>query len=487
MKSIILSILTIGCLQIANTQYHYYDAVHNEINQTVIRTFDNGFLIAALEFCYTPEEWTIEGCPIGIHLIKTNEEGDTVWTSEIVNHQLQGFIHLFQNRDGSYSIFTAQASTFTCHEWTIGPDLGLLQVLTYHISETGQLISQSSFPDDCNLNLISSKQLVDTNYVVLAQYSEPFASDTIEGRIYLMDQHGTVLESNTFYNEIFQKGNIVIDTQKQILLFYIDKDSTIRLTTFDPMLNVLSVKTNDQLSHTCLVAEETRAQIELLEDGNLFVMCDNPFGKENNVSFFVFTTDLELISSKEYTIPRGADFAVNDSNEVIVLSEMRNEEDSSDITLTYFTSVGDSLRSLTLRIPENQNPTQLLSLGDNKLAIVGSHNCCNLKLETGPGKTFLYFDELTSSTEDPYLNLLNVSILPNPASDYIQLTWNTEKNPDGSDLEFSIYSLSGTFIKNEKISTGSNVRIADIPEGYYLITIHSEKNVFFRSGLVKLK
>src|SRR5688500_1910050 len=145
MKSIFLSILTICSIKLATGQYHFYDAVHNEINQTVIQTLDNGFLIASLEFCYTPDEWTIEGCPIGIRLIKTNETGDTIWTSEILNHTLQGFIHLFQNRDGTYNIFTAQSATFTCKEWTIGPDLGLLQILTYHISETGELISQSSF------------------------------------------------------------------------------------------------------------------------------------------------------------------------------------------------------------------------------------------------------------------------------------------------------------------------------------------------------
>src|SRR5687767_3177509 len=195
MKSLLPSIFLIGLHLHMQGQYLTYESPFNQINQTIIQTSDNGFLIAAIEFCYTPNEWVIEGCPTGINLIRTNETGEVLWTNEIENHDVQGLLHLYENRDGTFTIFTAQDRTFTCHEWIIGPDVGLLQLLTYHISDTGELISQSAFPDDCNLQLLKTVQVSDTTFVLLSRYTEPFASDTAEGRLFLSDQAGNIIDT----------------------------------------------------------------------------------------------------------------------------------------------------------------------------------------------------------------------------------------------------------------------------------------------------
>src|SRR5687767_10179959 len=106
MKFLVPAILLITFSSLSWSQYWIYESPYNQINQTIIETSDGGYLIAAVEFCYTPEEWVIEGCPVGIHLIKTTAEGDTIWTNEIVNADQAGFIHVFENRDGTYTLFT---------------------------------------------------------------------------------------------------------------------------------------------------------------------------------------------------------------------------------------------------------------------------------------------------------------------------------------------------------------------------------------------
>ena len=164
MKNLILSILLLCFYSLGMSQYRTYDSQYNEINQTIIETADNGFLIATIEFCYTPDEWVIEGCPIGIRLIKTDGLGDTLWVNEIVNHNIQGIPQVFENRDGTYTLFASQNTVYTCKEWTIDPSFGLFQNITYHLDESGNVLSQKSFPDDCHEFMLTAVQISDTTF-----------------------------------------------------------------------------------------------------------------------------------------------------------------------------------------------------------------------------------------------------------------------------------------------------------------------------------
>src|SRR5688500_2692096 len=120
MKPLYLTTLFCAYLGHSMAQYYTYASPYNQINQTIIETSDGGFLIASAESCYTPDEFMIEGCPVGLFLIKTTGNGDTTWTSRIINDDAQGLVNVFQNEDGTYSVIAFQDNTYICDEWVIG-------------------------------------------------------------------------------------------------------------------------------------------------------------------------------------------------------------------------------------------------------------------------------------------------------------------------------------------------------------------------------
>jgi hypothetical protein len=479
MKTLLLLFIVTFFGNVIVAQYRVYDSPRNEINQTIVRTADQGYLIASLQFCYTPEEWVIEGCPLGIRLLKTNETGDSLWSAVISNLNVQGLLHLFENRDGTFTLFTSQDGTFTCQGWQIGPDFGLFQLLTYHISATGEVLSQYAFPEDCHLPLGTVTRLSDTTYVALATYLEPFASDTVEGRIYLLDQKGAVLETADVPGQSFFKADVVTDSLNRILVFFIDPDSNGVLQIYDHNLVLLEEKTSGEFSTPCMTAEDTRGSMLMQANGNLFFMCDNPFGKTDNVEVFSFTTDLAILGHKLYTIPLSAFITEDEDASIVILSEMRNEEDSSNITLTYLNEVGDSIETISFRIPGNQNPTQLLAFDDERLAIVGSHNCCNLNADIGPGKTFLYLQEGFTSVW-PVSDVHDLMVYPNPANDEVYV------NTFEADViaRIKLFSSTGIFVR-ENVVNNSGISVKDLEPGLYYLVGISDKKVVSRGRFVK--
>ena len=466
------------------SQYHTYDSPYNQIAQSIIRTSDQGFLIASIESCYTPEEWVIEGCPVGIQLLKTDNTGDSMWLKEIVNFDILGPIHLFENEDGTYTIFAMQDGNYMCKEWTIGPDFGLPQVIIYHVDEAGELLFETGFPDECQLELLSVERLSDTTFVLLTKYSEPFASDTTEGNLLIMDHKGKVSEQLTFPGDPYLKGDLMIDSNR-ILVFHVDTNNDAKLNVYDSNLNVIQSSTNTHLDSTCLVLEDTRASVVILENGDIFVMCDNPFNKGKNVELSTFSPKLNVISDKEYSIPFGSGFIVNEKHEIIILSESRTKEDSSDIKLTFFNTMGDSLYARGFRIPGNQSPTQIITLHGDEMAVVGTHNCCNLSKTIGPGDTFLYLGDLFTSISNTDNREKEIKIFPNPARDLVQIKFDKVFQEFG-EPEVYIYSATGLLMEKMKLTGEDAISLSKLEAGTYILVFEIDNLIVKREKLVKI-
>ena len=483
MKAFILSFFLLGFYTLGISQYRTYDSQHNEINQTIIQTADNGFLIATIEFCYTPDEWVIEGCPIGIRLIKTDALGDSLWMKEIVNHNIQGIPQVFENRDGTFTLFASQNTVYNCKEWTIDPSFGLFQNVSYHLDENGNVISQHAFPNDCHENLLSAVRISDTTFALLTSYSEPFASDSVEGRLYRVNNEGIVLNMRIFPGQQLYKSDIAIDTLNQIWLFFVGQDGISRLNTYDQELNILSEKTNAGVTSMCLQAPDTRVMMLLPPDDQLFIMCDNQFGKGINTDFFTIDREMQLLAQKSYAIPMIADIGLNDANEVMVVSQVRTEEDSSDIKLTYFSTLGDSLITRQFRIPGNQSPSDLLALDGENFAIVGGHNCCNLSITEGAGETFLYLAEQSTGISFPGDKNDQLIIYPNPATDFISFRFNDDSY---NEVGVTVFSLAGEILFIDRLQSSQNISLSGLAEGYYVISVTDGQGGNYRKGFVKI-
>ena len=97
------------------SQYNFYTDDGNLYAQRVIETADEGYFIAAAEYCYTPGTTVIEGCTYAIHLVKTDIEGDTMWTNTISYYTQYGpGINVFENNDGSFTVIAITNQTYIC-------------------------------------------------------------------------------------------------------------------------------------------------------------------------------------------------------------------------------------------------------------------------------------------------------------------------------------------------------------------------------------
>ena len=63
-------------------------------------------------------------------------------------------------------------------------------------------------------------------------------------------------------------------------------------------------------------------------------------------------------------------------------------------------------------------------------------------------------------------NISEISIFPNPASDYLQIKANTQKQ-----LNYNIYSLDGKYVKSDTFKGKTEIELSNINNGTYIIVL----------------
>ena len=89
---------------------------------------------------------------------------------------------------------------------------------------------------------------------------------------------------------------------------------------------------------------------------------------------------------------------------------------------------------------------------------------------------------MTSVFEDDQIHPNSIILSPNPANDFIEITFNTDYSEQQN---VSIYSLSGQRVFDLKMRTGSRVDVSYIDSGLYLIWVSDGINVSTQKLIVK--
>lgn len=78
------------------------------------------------------------------------------------------------------------------------------------------------------------------------------------------------------------------------------------------------------------------------------------------------------------------------------------------------------------------------------------------------------YEDITSDTKD--LSVLSgIKVYPNPAGDYVYIQAHTH-----SELQVSVFDLSGRLLKNTRLSPKGKLQIQDLANGVYILNIHDE-------------
>jgi hypothetical protein len=95
------------------------------------------------------------------------------------------------------------------------------------------------------------------------------------------------------------------------------------------------------------------------------------------------------------------------------------------------------------------------------------------------GNTEYYYSPVTKggTTGVDKLNIADFKVYPNPASDQITFSWNSNYNR----LNLKIFQVTGACVMDREISSGENIPIKNLQNGIYLYKL-SNGNQVVKSG-----
>ena len=473
-----LSCLFILIFYVGNAQYLTFDLptpISNQYGQTILKTQDDNFLILAQKYCYSPGTTYIEGCPNGCELIKVNAIGDTIWMKHL-NHHLYSKAHIFENQDGTFTIISQTPNSYSCGDVYIAL-WGWMKIFILNISANGEFISQTSYPNECELKLRDVIRIADKKFAILAEYEETDFYEVKEGRLYIMDNNANILHTYTFPLNEFNGPKLFLNNDDEIGLFYSEQDTTMYLQYFDDEANLLRSHSMNDLQNSCFAKTGPNIMFSILPNGDLFVLCSDRY---SNTEILTLRHDLEILAHRSYIMSNLKSLLLFDQQDIIISAMETSDLSDTEIQLFHFTTSGDSVGAKIIALPKNQQPTDMIELENKKLAIVGNENCCNKS--TGPGLTFLYLGDLLLDTNFDTENK-SLLISPNPATEFI-----TFQFEDGlyRELDVAIYSITGQQVMKKTMISDQSISVSELADGYFFISVIDNRGICFRKGFVKV-
>ncbi|GEM_PF-2930252 len=479
----LLSLLTLILFkQALIAQYQIYTDQANLSAQRVIQTREGGFLMAAMEFCYTPEVVAVEGCTYAMYVIKTNAQGDTSWTNRLTYFtQFGPKISLYENDDDGFTLMAMTNQSFVCEGRYVGVS-GFKQIQIFNLSPKGNLINEVRIPDNCQLTLQDVIKVGNNQWAVMAYYERPlFSDDEPEGRLFIMDHQGETLTQLTFPNETFKGGKLIEGDSAEFMMMYVDEDGVLHLQGYDSQLNLLNESWNTEVPNSCLTQALIKTDAKLLSNGDIGFLCHELSAAEDNLQFFRFDDNFNLLSSPTHNLISPTNFIENSEGSLMIASTDGNELMGFNIQLNYFDLMGNFLSASVITQSENEMPEQLIRTSSGGFAMAGSVNCCNYGTSIGPSNSFLWIKNPEITTDFTAEEKISVAVFPNPADSYMMIQIE-DRNLLANEYEVCLYSPTGILLSHQALSSElSPLSLRDLAPSMYMYTI-SRKSVLIKRG-----
>ena len=395
-------------------QYKIYTDLTNLFGQQVIETHDGGLLLVAGEDCYTPGSITIEGCMYALHLVRTDNDGDTLWTRRI------GFsgnlLHIQENADGSFTLFTVVFDNYECDEIGVGL-FGFATIRILNLSSDGVLQSTAQFPSTCELILKDVIPVNDSLFAALGMYSKPIYWDSQEeGRLMIMNKHGDIKSELILPGLDWNRGWLLPAESDTFEMLYIDTTNVIHLVRFDAQLNELLHLENADDYQPCF-SSFYRMEVLKFDPQEIWITCREKSGNDRFYHVARFDAQLQLQSSHTNTFNAITNTVKLPDGKFLVGASGTNDPVTSlNTTLAYLDAEGAFQSSIVVEAPDMERPTQILLMSTDSIVVAGNINCCNMHDTIGPGKSFLLFEQnILTSTHDFFYES-NFTLFPNPAT-----------------------------------------------------------------------
>ncbi len=462
------------------SQYHVYSDLANLSSQKIVQMNDGGYLIAAYEYCYTPHATAIEGCGFATHLVRTNTTGDTLWTKRI--DQKPWNSKLFNNNDGSVTFIGTTNQSYSCDGFGVGL-WGFSQVQVLHLNSDGELLHEIHFPDNCELVMKDVTDIGDQLFAVVGYYISPIFINAIpEGRLFIMNSDGEILNQITFEDEFFQKAKLIKAAGNELQLLYI-KDDELHLDIYDYQLNLIHTASTAISENSCL--QNGKFFVDQLHNGDLCVFCENyQIETDERVQFTRYDMSLNELAQNSFALNRITNFVEDEDEKIILASTYTTPDTIKNTMVTYFNYMGDSITSkVILNDLADERPNRmLLDNTDGDFVITGSVFCCNYDSIIGPGKSFLLLEDQITGLNQVEDRTTSINVYPNPTSNIVRI--DLKELSKSGQINFRLFAPMGREVLSRRMNKFTfEVSLNKLNDGLYFYTI-SDNQKMLKSGKI---
>jgi hypothetical protein len=183
-KALLWGVFILSSLAFAQTSWwRTYGGLYNDEGNSVQQTSDGGYIIAGLTYSFGP------GTPgwCNVYVVKTNAQGDSLWTLTCGGASADGGYSVQQTLDGGY-IVAGFAASFGAGE----PDVYLIKANVQ--GETLWTRTYGGTEDDRGYSV---RQTPDGGYII-AGYTESFGAADADVYLIRVDAQGDVLWTRTY-------------------------------------------------------------------------------------------------------------------------------------------------------------------------------------------------------------------------------------------------------------------------------------------------
>ncbi len=317
----------------------------------------------------------------------------------------------------------------------------------------------------CNMNGLTNKNSYKYTYNTKGKFETVYHYAFVSGKWYLSEKLVYLYNDNGILSEIIY-FNGSPDYFSQLGFFKFTYNNAGQLIEFKPVL-----------SHNGSFCEQTL--YEWNSNGNLIseVHKDFVYDTKDKAEYF-YDNDGDKIKSNHYT----------EINSAWVLSISSKEY--TYIDLKYADLINNQIPGLNMNNPNefgslafvtdisNAAFFEPIELKVNKLiSEVAFYNDSTL-IE----KTNYYYSPVTKggTTGVNKLNIADINVYPNPASDKITFTWNQNYNK----LNLKIFQVTGACVMDREITSQENVSVKSLPKGMYLYKLSNGSQVVKSGKLI---
>lgn len=421
--------------QLSPFQSYYYPNSDLYLHD-LVTTQDDGYLLITSRNCYIEGGGiAIEGCLIEMYLIRINAQGDTLWTSTIPTEN--SYFVSVKGRalsNGQFSILLTEPSNNFCQDIFTAP-WGWDRTKAFRISESGVLVDELNYQQECTLNMQDVLSLENDEQIVLLNYSdEPFGS--WNGRLMRLDGDNQPIWTVDFVDKDFQSAQLI---RKDDIRFYI-------LYQRSGAYWMSSATYDGAIEWTTMILDNVSMRLQdaiLLEGEDVAVLFHQPFGNR-------YLEAVRLNASGGVVWNKTLDFTnqgklFEQENALLVATTTTGPDEDQEITLIALSHEGDSLSTATLAMPAWEDPQILFDAGNGTLGIAGNIVCCGSPEDFDPSGVFWgRSDFIVVSAEEVYSEHEQISVYPNPANTFIQVEWEAA---DGQYAQIRIVDQLGRIVQ----------------------------------------